>query len=104
MAQISDAIAFYERNYDIIRHWVLRPGIKVVLKHDDDPVCRFCGRRSPEVTFQFEAHAIPEALGNKSITSTYECDACNQAFGRGIENDLGHWSAFAFACNAVCSF
>ena len=41
---------------------------------------------------KLDAHAIPEAFGNKSITSTYECDACNQAFGRGIENDLGNWS------------
>src|SRR5271165_1505266 len=92
MVEVTDAIAFYERHYDIIGQWVLRPGTKVVLKGDGDSVCRFCGRRPPEVTFHLEAHAIPEALGNKSVTSKYECDACNQAFGRGIENDLGHWS------------
>ena len=92
MAQVSGAIAFYERNYDLIGQWSLRPGTKVVLGGRDDLVCRFCGRRPPEVTFQLEAHAIPEALGNKSLTSTYECDACNRGFGSGIENDLGHWS------------
>jgi hypothetical protein len=31
-------------------------------------------------------------LGNKSVESTYECDACNEIFGKGIENDLGNWS------------
>ena len=92
MAQVSEAIAFYERKYDIIGEWVLRPRTKIVLRCDGDLVCRFCGRRPPEVTFQLEAHAIPEALGNRSITSSYECDACNQEFGGGIENDLGHWS------------
>jgi hypothetical protein len=51
----------------------------------------FCGESSPEDTFKLEAHALPEALGNKSLTTTYECDACNQGFGRGIENDFGHW-------------
>jgi hypothetical protein len=50
----------------------------------------FCGEISPEVTFKLEAHALPEALGNKSLTTTHECDACNQGFGRGIENDFGH--------------
>ena len=92
MAQISEAIEFYQRNYDIIGQWVVRPGTKIVLKRGGDLICRFCARRRPEVTFQLEAHAIPEALGNRSITSTYECDDCNQEFGRGIENDLGHWS------------
>jgi hypothetical protein len=36
--------------------------------------------------------SIPEALGNKTLFTSYECDSCNQKFGRGIENDLGNWS------------
>lgn len=44
------------------------------------------------MTFKKVAHAIPEALGNRGLTSTYECDACNELFGSGIENDLGEWS------------
>ena len=43
----------------------------------------------PAVSFRQEAHAIPEALGNKTLFVSYECDRCNNSFGRGIENDLG---------------
>lgn len=71
---------------------VLRPGAKVVLGDKANRGCRFCGKTPTEVTFKLEAHAIPELLGNKSITTTYECDACNQLFGNSIENDLGNWS------------
>lgn len=92
MSEFDDAVAFYDRHYDVIGQWHLRPGTKVLLGDQENRVCRFCGKRPPEVTFKLEAHAIPELLGNKSISSTYECDACNQAFGAGIENDLGNWS------------
>jgi hypothetical protein len=85
-------IAFYESHYDMIGKWFLRPGDKVVLGDKSCRVCRFCGKQSPEVTFIKIAHAIPESLGNKSIESAYECDICNEEFGRGIENDLGNWS------------
>jgi hypothetical protein len=34
-----------------------------------------------------EAHALPESISNKSLFTYYECDACNQAFGEGCEND-----------------
>lgn len=54
--------------------------------------CRFCGGTPPEVTFKKIAHAIPESLGNRGLTSAYECDGCNELFGSGIENDLGEWS------------
>jgi hypothetical protein len=92
MQGFDEAAEFYGKNYDSIGRWILKPGTKIVLGDSQNDVCRFCGRRSPEVTFKLEAHAIPEALGNKSLSSTYECDDCNQAFGRGIENDLGNWS------------
>ncbi|WP_374451860.1 HNH endonuclease [Phenylobacterium sp.] len=86
------AAAWYSANYSTIAHWIVRPTDKVVLGEASSRTCRFCGKSEPEVTFKLEAHAIPEGLGNKSIFSNYECDPCNQAFGRGIENDLGNWS------------
>lgn len=51
-------------------------------------VCRYCNKRSPEVSFRKVAHSISEALGNKKIITNDECDACNEKFGEGIENDL----------------
>ncbi|WP_082805221.1 HNH endonuclease [Pseudomonas sp. BMS12] len=85
-------IDFYEKNYDIVGQWLVRPGDKVILGDMENRKCRFCGKQPQEVTFKKVAHAIPELLGNKSIVSSYECDTCNEGFGKGIENDLGNWS------------
>ena len=49
-------------------------------------------RSHPKSAFKSVAHAIPECLGNRGLTSAYECDTCNGSFGRGIENDLGEWT------------
>lgn len=53
-------------------------------------VCRFCGRKQPNVTFKNVAHAISESLGNKKIILYEECDECNARFGSasGIEINL----------------
>lgn len=92
MQNQEKSITFYETNYDIIGQWLVRPGDKIVLGDMNNRTCRFCGKKSPEVSFKKVAHAIPELLGNKSIESAYECDTCNKDFGDGIENDLGNWS------------
>lgn len=44
--------------------------------------CRFCGRSSPDVRFKKIAHAISHMIGNKVLKSSYECDSCNEIFGR----------------------
>lgn len=92
MEKQEESINFYETHYDIIGQWLLRPSDKITLGDKSIRICRFCGKKSPEVTFKKVAHAIPESLGNKSIESAYECDTCNEEFGNGIENDLGNWS------------
>jgi hypothetical protein len=90
--EIAKAAAFYDQHYAGIEPLFLRPGAKIVLGDKQNRLCRFCGRGEPDASFKLEAHAIPEALGNKCVFTNYECDDCNQAFGRGIENDLGNWS------------
>jgi hypothetical protein len=92
-AGIKEALSFYASFYDSVGSWTLRPGkIEPVLGENEVQRCRFCGGYSPGVSFQQQAHAVPEALGNKTLFTSYECDSCNQKFGRGIENDLGNWS------------
>lgn len=49
--------------------------------------CRFCGRILDETHFVKEAHAISIALGNTKFICADECDECNEAFGRRLEND-----------------
>ena len=85
---------FYERNYVYLKTpSYLRPDTpKIVLGDRENRVCRFCDQSEPEVSFQSKAHAICECLGNKSLFTEYECDGCNQRFGRIFENDLGNWS------------
>jgi hypothetical protein len=42
--------------------------------------CRFCGETNIRA-FHNVAHTLPEAFGNKWITSLDECDVCNARFG-----------------------
>jgi hypothetical protein len=51
--------------------------------------CKYCGKTTEDgATFSEEAHAISESLGNKTIFSADECDACNARFSNGIEKDV----------------
>jgi len=55
-------------------------GLKECIGEEDitKRVCRFCGRRMPEVTFEKDAHAIQDALGNRILFCYEECDTCNR--------------------------
>jgi len=45
--------------------------------------CRYCGTRdSSNFGKKKNAHTFPEALGNKSLFSLDECEACNSKFSR----------------------
>ena len=89
---VVEANRFYDASYDLLCYHVLRPGHPIVLGPDANRVCRFCRRTEPIVSFKRKAHAIPEALGNKSLFTNWECDTCNHHFGTGIENDLGAYT------------
>lgn len=51
--------------------------VRVGEEDETKRVCRFCGKRAPEVSFKKIAHAIQEALGNKLLICNEECDTCN---------------------------
>jgi len=54
-------------------------------------VCRFCRRGDPKVKFKKRnAHAIPEALGNKLIFCNDECPDCNATLSR-IDKELAEY-------------
>lgn len=90
---ITEALQYYADRYDCVGQWSIRPdGQKIYLGNKEDKYCRFCLQSGDAVTFRKKAHAIPEALGNKSLFSYYECDACNEHFGQTIETDFGGWS------------
>lgn len=90
------AIDFYEKNYDVLRtpdfdesSRLLIPnghGIKYY-GHKENRICRFCGKKEPDVSFSKIAHALPESIGNHVLATYYECDVCNDFFGRNLENE-----------------
>lgn len=91
----TGTLQFYNQNYDILRTpnfddetRLLKPqhGLNY-LGNKKHKVCRFCGKEEPGVTFAKDAHAFPEAIGNKVLATYYECDECNDKFGRTIENE-----------------
>lgn len=90
---VRNVTEFYDANYRLVDvNLVLTPADKRRLGDASKKKCRFCGKSEPEVAFKQETHALPEAVGNKSIVNHYECDTCNQKFGRGIDNEFGKWS------------
>ena len=74
LTPVEEAFTFYDDHYDGLGQWILQPGKKFFLGDKANRQCRFCEKRSPEVTFRKKAHAIPELLGNKSLITYYECD------------------------------
>lgn len=58
-------------------------------------ICRWCGRTLDDnATFDKKGHAISESLGNKSIVLCDECDACNELFGKTIEETAATYYSF----------
>ena len=89
-----EAIAYYESHYDIIVDYPLIADHPARLADHGDGSqrrCRFCNRTSPMVSFANDAHAIPEFLGNRSIISMNECDACNTFLADQYEDHLAKW-------------
>jgi hypothetical protein len=79
-------------NYDLLLRAPFIHDRKIVLR-DQEQKCRFCGNCKPQATFRNVAHAVPELLGNKAIVAEYECDRCNEDFGKRLENDLGNMTS-----------
>jgi hypothetical protein len=82
------ALTFYAHNYTNLRFAGLGAGNKQIVLRSGPFQCRFCGGKPPQRTFVKRAHAVSELLGNKVMTSLYECDTCNERFSK-FEADLG---------------
>lgn len=63
---------------------------KVILK-DSILECRFCKKKEPEVSFRKDAHLIPQAIGNRYLITSFECDICNSFFGETYENSFSNF-------------
>ena len=90
----NDAVEFYDQHYSIVFDSELTVGHHIKLADQQDKegrICRFCGLGKPQVTVRKVAHAVPEFLGNKSLVSQNECDACNEKLAYEYEDHLSKW-------------
>jgi hypothetical protein len=89
----QEDVEWFERNYDIL---------DMRIAHAGDPPpplgdparrhCRYCGRSTPDTTFDQVSHAFPHMIGNKWLIDHWECDACNKQFSKAFENDFASWT------------
>lgn len=64
-------------------------------------VCRFCGKKYPDARFKKKnAHAIPDALGNKLVFCNDECQKCNADLST-IDKELAEYLKFRRAENKI---
>ena len=93
--------ANFSASYDIISY-----GDKEEYTGPDDLktcICRFCGKKYPEVRFKKKnAHAIPDALGNKFIFCNDECQSCNSVLSY-IDKELTEYLKFRRSENKIAN-
>ena len=91
IVELSSRMQYYMENYDCVYTYVHDLGETQSIVDYQDKVCRFCGRRYPDVKFRKKAHAISELIGNKEFVLRNECDECNMFFGQKLEDDFGKY-------------
>lgn len=66
-------------NYSIIADYDMSHNKEILLGDKSETrKCRFCGKSTPDVSFESDAHAIPHLIGNRVLKTLYECDSCNK--------------------------
>ena len=83
--------AFYEQNYHVLTHIELLSGERKHIGSRHNRICRYCGGTPPLAKFRNVAHAFPQFIGNKSLISYDECDACNDKFSSSIDVHLARY-------------
>jgi hypothetical protein len=94
----SEQDATLKINYDILFACKLNVGKRIYIGDPDNRICRYCQRTEPATTFNKEAHALPELIGNKMLIALDECDRCNEFFSRNLED---HFSKFTLPHRAA---
>ena len=93
---------FYNKYYKILDCHLLNSTEYVYLGNKETKVCRFCGDDETNgATFNKLAHAFPESIGNRCLATYYECDKCNERFGKTIENDFANFMKFYHSISGI---
>lgn len=88
---------YFTDNYDLILQMNFEEDVCFDDRDDEEGkrTCRFCGAiENEQNTFNKEAHAISNCLGNQTIMTENECDKCNSTFGHTLENELGNYISY----------
>ena len=88
---------YFTDNYDLILQMNFEEDVCFDDRDDEEGkrTCRFCGAiENAQNTFNKEAHAISNCLGNQTIMTENECDKCNSTFGHTLENELGNYISY----------
>lgn len=80
---LTDLYGDFLKKYQV--NTVGKSRIKIGEKNKEKRICRFCSNNNNPITFNSKAHAISEALGNKTVIIFDECDRCNNEFSETIE-------------------
>lgn len=90
---LVERLEWFDGRYDVVNFFAFGPDSpRVYLGDEAKQSCRYCGKTSPEVKFKNLAHAIPDQVGNDWLFDYEECDTCNAAFAKLIEDDFGKWT------------
>ena len=88
---------YFIDHYDLILQMNFEEDVCFDDRDDEEGkrTCRFCGAiENEQNTFNKEAHAISNCLGNQTIMTENECDKCNSTFGHTLENELGNYISY----------
>lgn len=88
------------KNYNMYTYGIGKKTKKIGHANPNERVCRWCHKTKKDKTVSFneKAHAISEALGNKTLILRDECDSCNHEFAKTIEQD------FIMSCSLLNTF
>lgn len=90
-ALANERLEFLNRNYEPLVNFHLLGEDKIYLGTLESRICRFCGKQSPDVSFENIAHALPEFIGNRILFSYYECDTCNSKYSGLLESHMANY-------------
>jgi len=85
---LAEQALTFHKNYERLSLYKFNERQLIPIEKPVPHLCRFCGKQPPNATFQTDAHAIPELLGNNNVFLQDECDICNHFFGKYLEDHL----------------
>lgn len=84
-----------DTNYSILASFDMSQNKEILLGDKSEMrKCRFCGKTTPYVSFESDAHAVPHLIGNRVLKTLYECDNCNKQLFSKMEEQFDAYMRF----------